>query len=418
MEELRMATQETTKTVGTTGLAGIVVSDSSISYVDGGAGILEYRGYDIRLLAEQSCFDEVTFLLWNGRLPAGGELQESQAYAGQCRQLPPEILATIRSVPKSAGPMAVMRTMVSHLGLYDPDSEDSSPAAFLRKAYRLLGQIATVLAAFERIRQGKQPIEPRSDLDHATNFLWMLSGEEPEPLAARALDQYLLLLAEHELNASTFAARVTTSTQADLHSAITSALGTLKGQLHGRAVQEAMVQFMEIGSVEAVEPWFRSTRAQGRKVMGMGHRVYKVRDPRAAPLMRNLDLMVAATGEREWYDIARTLEETAMRDPYFRDRNLSANVDFYSAPLLYSLGIPVDAFTCMFAMSRIVGWAAHVWEQQGNNKLIRPLANYTGEHQRPWPTLHERDEFEPSSASFEWPAISVSDPAMAMTRND
>ena len=398
-----MGTQDANRN-GSSGLAGIVVSDSSISYVDGSAGILEYRGYDIRLLAEQSSFDEVTFLLWNGRLPAAGELAESRACAAEGREVPSAILASLGGVPKTATPMAVMRTMVSQLALYDPDSEDSSPKAFRRKAYRLLGQIAVVLAAFERLRRGRYPIEPRADLDHTANFLWMLTGEEPQPAATKALDQYLLLLAEHELNASTFAARVTTSTEADLHSAITSALGTLKGPLHGRAVEGAMLQFMEIDSVEDVEPWFRSIRGQGRKVMGMGHRVYKVRDPRAAPLMRNLETMVDATGQRRWYDIARTLETVALQDPYFRERNLSANVDFYSAPLLYSLGISVDAFTCLFAMSRIAGWAAHVWEQQENNRLIRPLANYTGEHQRPWPTLYERDEAAQLVFSFGWPA--------------
>ncbi len=191
-------------------------------------------------------------------------------------------------------------------------------------------------------------------------------------------------------DASTFSARVTASTESDLHSAITSAVGTLKGPLHGAAVQEAMEQFLEIGTVENVEPWFRQVRADGRRVMGMGHRVYKVRDPRAAPLMANLERMVEATGDRQWFDIARTLEQIAMQDAYFQERNLSANVDFYSAPLLYSLGIPVDAFTCMFAMSRIVGWTAHVYEQQANNRLIRPLANFIGEHQRQYVPISER----------------------------
>jgi citrate synthase len=406
-----MGIQEASKN-GCSGLAGIVVSDSSISYVDGSAGILEYRGYDIRLLAEQSNFDEVTFLLWNGRLPSAAELAESRFLAAAGRDVPSAVLASLSGVPKNATPMAVMRTMVSQLALYDPDSEDSSPQAFQRKAYRLLGQIAVVLAAYERLRRGRYPIEPRTDLNHTANFLWMLTGEEPEPAATKALDQYLLLLAEHELNASTFAARVTTSTEADLHSAITSALGTLKGPLHGRAVEEAMLQFMEIGSVDNVEPWFHRIRGAGRKVMGMGHRVYKVRDPRAAPLMANLEVMVDASGERKWYDIARTLETVAMQDPYFRDRNLSANVDFYSAPLLYSLGLSVDTFTCMFAMSRIAGWAAHVWEQQSNNRLIRPMANYTGEHQRPWPALHERDEAAQLVFSFGWPASTAAPAAL------
>jgi len=372
------------------GLAGMVVADSGISFVDGAEGILEYCGYDIRDLAAKSHFEEVAFLLWNGHLPTTQELESMKRQSRACRFLPPEVIAALRVLPRNAEPMAVMRTSVSMLAHYDPESEENTPIAHQHKACRLLGQISGVLAAFERIRRGEEPVKPRMDLDHAANFLWMLSGDDPDPLSAKALDQYLLLLAEHELNASTFSARVTASTESDLHSAITSAVGTLKGPLHGAAVQEAMVQFLEIGALENVEPWFRQSRGEGRKVMGMGHRVYKVRDPRAAPLMANLERMVEATGERQWFDIARTLETIAMREPYFRERNLSANVDFYSAPLLYSLGIPVDTFTCMFAMSRIVGWTAHVYEQQANNRLIRPLANFTGEHQRQYVPINAR----------------------------
>ena len=276
--------------------------------------------------------------------------------------------------------------MLAH---YDPESEDNTPRAHQRKACRLLGQIAGVVAAFERIRSGEEPMKPRTDLDHAANFLWMLTGEEPDPLAAKALDQYLLLLAEHELNASTFTARVIASTGSDLHSAITGAMGTLKGPSarRGRAGSDGAVPGdRHAGQRRAL---VREPKA-GPPVMGIGHRVYKVRDPRAAPLMKNLEMMVDATGERDWFDIARKLEAVAMEDAYFKARNLSANVDFYSAPLLYSLGIPVDTFTCMFAMSRIVGWTAHVFEQQADNRLIRPLANYTGQHQLPWAPIEQR----------------------------
>lgn len=378
------------ESVATKGLAGIVVADTSISYVDGARGILEYRGYDIRVLAEHSTFEEVAYLLWNGKLPTAQELQAMKAQARACRFLPPEIIAALRNMPKNADPMAVMRTAVSMLAHYDPESEDNTPLAHQHKACRLLGQISGVVAAYERIRRGEEPIKPRMDLDHAANFLWMLTGEDPEPLAAKALDQYLLLLAEHELNASTFTARVIASTGSELHSAITGALGALKGPAHGAAVQEAMMQFLEIGSPDNVEAWFKKIRAEGRRIMGIGHRVYKVRDPRAEPLMKNVEMMVNATGERQWFDIASRLEAVAAQDPYFKERNLSANVDFYSAPLLYSIGIPVDAFTCMFAMSRIVGWTAHVYEQQADNRLIRPLGNYTGQHQLPWVPIEER----------------------------
>jgi len=372
------------------GLAGMVVADSSISFVDGVNGILEYRGYDIRVLAENSTFEEVAYLLWNGHLPTAPEMEEMRQQSRACRFMPPEILASLRSMPRNADPMAVMRTATSMLAHYDPESEDNTSFAHQHKACRLLGQLSGVLAAYERIRRGDEPVKPRMDLDHAANFLWMLTGEDPDPKAAKALDQYLLLLAEHELNASTFTARVIASTGSDLHSAITGALGALKGPAHGAAVQEAMEQFLEVGTVENVEPWFRSLQDTGRRVMGIGHRVYKVRDPRAEPLMKNVLQMVEATGERQWFDIARKLEALAMEDEYFRSRNLSANVDFYSAPLLYSIGIPVDAFTCMFAMSRIVGWTAHVYEQQANNRLIRPLSNWIGEHQLPWVPIEQR----------------------------
>jgi citrate synthase len=381
---------EATKPPAAKGLAGMVVADSSISYVDGAAGILEYRGHPIQQLAEHSHFEEVAYLLWNGQLPTAPELQAMKAQARKCRALPAEVFQILHAVPKDAPPTAVMRSTVSMLAYFDPDAEDNSPEAQQRKACRLLGQIADVLAAFERIRHGQEPIKPRMDLDHAANFLWMLTGEDPDPLAAKALDQYLLLLAEHELNASTFSARITASTESDLHSAITSALGTLKGPLHGAAVQEAMDQFLQIDTVENVEPWFKKAHGEGRRVMGIGHRVYKVRDPRAEPLMRNLEQMVNATGERKWYEIARKLEMVATADPYFKERKLSANVDYYSAPLLYSLGIPVDTFTCMFSMSRIVGWTAHVFEQQADNRLIRPLANYVGEHDLPWVPIQDR----------------------------
>jgi citrate synthase len=373
------------------GLAGMVVADSSICYVDGAEGILEYRGYDIRVLAENSTYEEVAYLLWEGRLPTAPELEELKIQSRHCRYLPPEIIATLRDLPKTADPMAVLRSTVSLLAHYDPESEEMTAEAHRHKACRLVGQMASALAAYERLRRGAEPVKPRMDLDHAANFLWMLNGVEPEPLAAKALDQYLLLLAEHELNASTFTARVTASTGSDLHSAIVAAMAALKGPLHGRAVQEAMEQFLEIASVEEVDPWFAGARARGQRVMGMGHRVYKVRDPRAAPLMENVKKMVEANGESKWFDIASTLERVAMADPYFRDRNLSANVDFYSAPLLYSLGIPVESFTSMFAISRIAGWTAHVFEQQSNNRLIRPLSHYTGEHQLPYIPIEDRD---------------------------
>ena len=291
-----MSTTEAAKPAAGKGLAGIVVGDTSVSFVDGAQGILEYRGYDIRVLAENSTFEEAAYLLWNGHLPTTLQLQAIRAQARACRFLPPEVVVALRNMPKNADPMAVMRTAVSMLGHYDPESEENSPVAHQHKACRLLGQISGVVAAYERIRRGEEPVKPRMDLDHAANFLWMLTGEDPEPLATRALDQYLLLLAEHELNASTFTARVIASTGSELHSAITGALGTLKGPAHGAAVQEAMMQFLEIGTPANVEAWFEKGRVEGRRVMGIGHRVYKVHDPRAGALMKNVD----TDGECDW----------------------------------------------------------------------------------------------------------------------
>ncbi len=313
-----------------------------------------------------------------------------KAQARACRFLPQEVIAALRIMPKNADPMAVMRTAVSMLAHYDPESEENSPVAHQHKACRLLGQISDVVAAYERMRRGEEPIKPRMDLDHAANFLWMLTGEDPEPMAAKALDQYLLLLAEHELNASTFTARVIASTGSELHSAITGALGASKARR--TALQCKKRWCSSSRSARRIMSRIGSRRAalEGRRVMGIGHRVYKVRDPRAGALMKNVEMMVDATGERQWFDIASKLEAVATQDPYFKDRNLGANVDFYSAPLLYSIGIPVDAFTCMFAMSRIVGWTAHVYEQQSDNRLIRPLGNYTGQHQLPWTPMEQR----------------------------
>jgi citrate synthase len=247
-----------------------------------------------------------------------------------------------------------------------------------------------VLATYQRFRDGKAYLEPRTDLSHGANFLYLLRGEEPSPEEGQMFDTCLVLHAEHGFNASTFTARVVASTYSTCYCSISAAIGSLAGFLHGGANERVMDMVDEIGSADNIEPWLDKVLSEKGKVMGMGHRVYKVRDPRAAPLMANLEKMVDATGERQWFDIARTLEKTASKDPYFRDRNLSANVDFYSAPLLYSLGIPVNSFTCMFAMSRIAGWTAQVYEQQANNRLIRPLANFTGKHQRQYVPIGER----------------------------
>jgi len=372
-----MSTSKSTAIVAK-GLEGVIVSDTALSFVNGAEGKLYYRGYSIHDLAEHSSFEEVAYLLWFGALPTCSQLEEMRERMVKCRELPPQVVAALDRLPRDAVPMAVLRSVVSLLAHYDPDSEDSSPQANQRKACRLAGQIASVIATFDRLRRGLEPVPPRGDLGHAANFLYMLTGETPDETRVRALDLYLVLLADHEFNASTFAARVTASTLSDLHSAITSALGTLKGPLHGGANQAAMEMFMEIGEPSNVEEWFKQVRVGRRRVMGIGHRVYKTEDPRSIHLRRAAEALSAFTGQSKWYEIATRLEQVALADPYFIERNLAVNVDYYSAVVLYLIGIPVDLFTPVFAMSRIVGWTAHVLEQWADNRLIRPRAQYIG----------------------------------------
>jgi citrate synthase len=360
------------------GLAGVIAADTALSLVKGTEGKLYYRGYNIHDLAEHASFEEVAYLLWFGKLPTRSELDGLQAQMMACRELPPEVVAMLRNLPGDAVPMAVLRSATSLLAHYDPDAEDNSQDANRRKACRLTSQMAFVIATFERVRRGLEPVPPRGDLGHAANFLYMLTGETPGETSARALDQYLVLLADHGFNASTFAARVTASTLSDLHSAITSALGTLKGPLHGGANQAAMEMFMEIGEPENVEAWYKQARAEGRRIMGMGHRVYKTEDPRVNHLRRAAEELSARTGQSKWYEIASRLEQVARADPYFIERQIYVNVDYYSAPVLYMIGVPVDQFTPLFAMSRIVGWTAHVLEQWEDNRLMRPRAQYVG----------------------------------------
>ncbi len=372
------------------GLEGVVVTTTELSKVDGTAGRLYYRGYSIDDLAQHATFEEVAYLLWFGHLPNQSELAMIHERMIGCRSMDRELLDSLRHIPLGAPPMAVLRSAVSLLGHYDPDAEDNSPDAAMDKACRLTGQIANAIAAFDRIRNGLEPIEPREDLSHAANFLYMLSGEEPSPVASQALEMYLILLADHEFNASTFVARVTASTLSDLYSAITAAIGTLKGPLHGAANQKALEQFLEIGSVENVPAWFEKAKAERRRIMGVGHRVYKVFDPRARHL-REMALRLNETAQdRRLLSIALKLEELVESDPYFSERQLHPNVDYYSAPVLYTLGIAADLFPTIFAMSRIVGWTAHVMEQWADNRLIRPRAQYVGPVDLPWIPLEQR----------------------------
>jgi citrate synthase len=361
-------------TAAARGLEDIVASDSGICLIDGDAGLLAYRGIDIHELAEKSTFPETTYLLWFGRLPTKPELAEFNQHLTAARMLPPEIMRLLQELPKDALPMAVLRTAVSALSMYDPDQEGLSHEANVRKAFRLTAQIPMIVATFDRIRKGKSVVEPDSTLSHAGNFLWMLNGEKPSPTAERALDVALILHADHEFNASTFAARVIVATLSDMHSAITGAIGALKGSLHGGA-NEAVMRILFAIDQAGADPveYVRQMLADKKKVPGFGHRVYRTEDPRATHLRRMSQDLGRADGNPKWFDMSRKIELFVKEE-----KKLNANVDFYSASTYTTLGIDLDLFTPIFAISRIAGWSAHAIEQFEDNRLIRPRAEYTG----------------------------------------
>jgi len=356
------------------GLEGIVATTSSICFIDGDAGVLSYRGIDIHELAEHSTFEETCYLLWYGALPSAAQLQAFSQELARGRTLDPKILDFLRSVPTSAVPMEVLRTAVSLLSIYDPDEADSTHDGNLRKAFRLTSQIAMIVALFDRIRKGKPAVDADPSLSHAGNFLWMLNGEKPSETATRALDVALILHADHELNASTFAARVIAATLADMHSAITGAIGALKGPLHGGA-NEATMRLLFAIEAEGADPveYVRQMFVEKKKISGFGHRVYHTEDPRATHLRRMSESLGRSAGSTKWFDMSQKIEAFVKGE-----KNLNANVDFYSASTYTTLGIDIDLFTPIFAISRISGWAAHVLEQHDNNRLIRPRADYTG----------------------------------------
>ncbi len=355
------------------GLQDIVAASSSICYIDGDRGVLSYRGIDIHELAEKSNFEEVCYLLWFGRLPLDHELATLAAEMGRNRTLPPEIIDFLRMFPKDANPMDILRTAVSALAFYDPDRESASPEANLRKTYRLTGQVASIVAATDRIRKGLNIIRPDPQLRHAANFIQMLTGKKPDATAERALDVALILHADHEFNASTFAARVTAATLSDVHSAVVSAIGALKGPLHGGANIEVMRMLLTIGELAKVEPFILETLASRKKISGFGHRVYHTEDPRATHLREMSEDLCRSTGNSKWFEMSHLIEKIVKQE-----KKLNANVDFYSATVYYTLGIAIDLFTPIFAVSRISGWTAHIMEQLANNRLIRPRSDYTG----------------------------------------
>jgi citrate synthase len=355
------------------GLQDVVANDSSICFIDGARGILSYRGIDIHELAQRSTFEETTYLLWYGKLPTIAQLKEFSQHLTAALTLPPEVIQFLRGIPKTASPMEVLRTAVSLLSLYTTDSSSTTHQANLRKSFQLTAQIAMIVASFDRIRKGKDLVQPDPSLSHAANFLWLLNGVKPSETATRALDVALILHADHELNASTFAARVIAATLSDMHSAITGAIGALKGPLHGGA-NEAVMRVLYAIDKSGEDPveHVRGMLQRKEKISGFGHRVYTTEDPRATHL-RRMSEQLGRDANPKWYEMSRQIE-LFVKD----QKKLNANVDFYSASTYTTLGIDIDLFTPIFAASRVAGWCAHVIEQHDDNRLIRPRAEYTG----------------------------------------
>ena len=356
----------------TAGLEGVIAGESEICYIDGFQGILSYRGYNIHTLADNAGFEETIFLLWNGWLPKQQELDQLKRDLAAARGLPPPVVDFLRGV-SGGSPMDVLRTAVSMLSLYDPESPDMSAEANHRKAVRLMAKTADIVTAFDRLRKGSAVVEGDPSLGFSANFLYTLSGKRPDDIMERAFDVAMILHADHELNASTFAARVTAATLSDIYSSITSGIGALKGPLHGGANQDVMKWLLDLGDEEEAVARVKNTLARKVKIPGFGHRVYRTDDPRATHLRMLSEELGKRTGHEKLYQLSRRMEETVKGI-----KGLNPNVDFYSASTYYSLGIPIDLFTPVFAVSRMSGWTAHVLEQYRNNRLIRPRAEYKG----------------------------------------
>jgi len=367
------------------GLEGVVAAETQLCDLDGRNGRLAYRGYDIDDLARKASFEEVCYLLWHAELPTRAQRDAFEAELIAARPIPPDIVRAVALMPRQADPNRHLQAAVSMLGMYDPDTDDNSPAANLRKALRLTSQIATAVCAIQRVRQGEEPVAPAKDLGHAANFLYMLSGKRPSEVTTRAFDASLVLYAEHELNASTFTTRVIAATLSDMHSAVAGGVGALKGTLHGGAGEAVMRTLMEVGRVDNVDPWTDAALAQKRRLMGFGHRVYTAGDPRAAILRGLAEEACRQSGQGMWFDMAVKLHGRINAA-----KKLIPNVDFYSAPLFYSIGIPVELFTPVIAASRIAGWTANLLEQYADNRLIRPRADYKGPGRRPFVPVDKR----------------------------
>jgi len=367
------------------GLEGVLACESSITYLDGLRSILEYRGYNIHDIAETVRFEEIVYLMFEGRLPSADELSEFDRELRDLRQPPVELVRMLELLPSFSHPMAGLRTAVSFLGCQDPDQEVSGREANLLKAKRMVAQFPSVVAAMARVSQGLDVLRPDPELAHAANYLYMLTGKRPDDASTRALDTALNLYAEHELNASTFAVRVVVGTLSDIYSAVVAGVSALKGPLHGGAIDEAMRTIMDVGSVENVRPWVDRALAEKRLLMGFGHRVYKTGDARAPHLRNMVQALAESTGEPRWYEVATAIED------YVRERKgLIANVDYYAAPVLHYLGFPLSLFTNFVASSRVAGWCAHALEQYDHNRLIRPRARYVGQREQRFAPVEAR----------------------------
>jgi citrate synthase len=369
----------------TAGLEGVIAGESEICYIDGYAGVLSYRGFNIHTLAENANFEETIFLLWHGWLPKQAELEQLRKELVAARGVPAEVIEFLKTVGER-NPMDVLRTAVSMLGIYDPEAQDMSSEANLRKATRLMSQTADIVSGFDRLRKGQEIIPGDPSLDFSANFLYTLTGKKPDDIMEHAFDVAMVLHADHELNASTFAARVTAATLSDIYSSITSGIGALKGPLHGGANQDVIKILLTLGNEDEAADRVKNTLAKKVKIPGFGHRVYRTEDPRATHLRVLSEELGKRTGHEALFRMSKRMEETVKSE-----KGLNPNVDFYSASTYYSLGIPVDLFTPIFAVSRMSGWTAHVLEQYRNNRLIRPRAEYKGNPDgQKWVPIGER----------------------------
>ena len=367
------------------GLEGVVIAKSAITFIDGQQGILRYRGIDINELAAKSSFEEATYLLWNGSLPNKAQFSEFKKELAAHRSLPPQVLRLLRESPKGAIPMEIARTAVSYMATFPRKKGETFDQFNRRESLQLTSSLGTIVASYERIRKGKTPIRPDPKLGHAANFLYGLWGKKPDEASRAAFDTLSILYADHEMNASTFAAIVAISTLADLGGAVTSAIATLAGPLHGGSNQRVMEMLEEIGTKEKVEEYVDKELAAGRRIMGFGHRIYRTYDPRARILKTIVEKLTEGRGNRKWLEIAEEVERVVMEK-----RRLYPNIEFYAAVVLNALGVPKDLMPAVFACNRISGWIAHIYEQYADNRLIRPLTEYVGPAQVPYVPIDQR----------------------------